>query len=66
MRPAYMTFEEEELSALTADQCEELAAALTEDAASMPPGPRRDDLLKLAQNYRVLAAMKRLIAGKTN
>ena len=61
-----MNFEEEELSALTVEQCEELAAALTEDAESLPPGPGRDDLLKLAQNYRVLATMKHLIARNTN
>jgi hypothetical protein len=33
---------------LTVEQCEELAAALVEDTALMPPGPEKDDLLQLA------------------
>jgi hypothetical protein len=41
---------------LTVEQCEELAAALGQDAALMPPGPEKHDLLQLAQGYRDLAA----------
>jgi hypothetical protein len=51
---------------LTVEQCEELAGALGQDAALMPPGPERDDLLQLAQRYRDLAALKRLVARKVN
>ena len=51
---------------LTVEQCEELAAALGQDAALMAPGPEKDDLLQLAQGYRDLAALKRLVARKVN
>ena len=51
---------------LTVEQCEELAAALDQDTALMPPGPEKDDLLQLAQGYRDLAAMERLVARKVN
>jgi hypothetical protein len=51
---------------LTVEQCEELAGALSQDAALMPPGPERDDLLQLAQGYCDLAALKRLVARKVN
>jgi hypothetical protein len=51
---------------LTVEQCEELAAALGQDAANMPPGPEKHDLLQLAQGYRDLAALKRLVARKVN
>jgi hypothetical protein len=61
-----MTFEEDESSNLTVEQCEELAAAISQDAAPLPPGARKDDLLKLAQSYRVLAAMKSIIARNLN
>ena len=61
-----MTFEEDESSNLTVEQCEELAAAISQDAALLPPGARKDDLLKLAQSYRVLAVMKSMIARNLN
>ena len=51
---------------LTVEQCEELTAALGEDAALMPPGPEKDNLLQLAQGYRDLSALKRLVARKVN
>jgi hypothetical protein len=51
---------------LTIEQCEELAAALGRDAALMPPGPEKHDLQQLAQGYRDLAALKRLVARKVN
>jgi hypothetical protein len=51
---------------LTVEQCEELAAALSQDAALMPPGPEKHALLQLAKGYRDLAAMKRLVARKVN
>jgi hypothetical protein len=43
---------------LTAEQCDELAKALLEDAARLPPGSEREDLLQLAMGYHVLADMK--------
>lgn len=46
---------------LTLDECEELASALFEDAAALPPGPKKQDILKLAQGYRSLGKMKRLV-----
>lgn len=61
-----MTFEDEESSNLTVEQCEDMAAAISQDAAQLPPGPRRNEVLKLAQDYRVLAAMKSTIARKLN
>jgi hypothetical protein len=51
---------------LTVEQCDELAAALGQDAALMPPGPEKDDLLQLAQGYCDLAALKRLVTRKVN
>ena len=46
---------------LTFDECEELASALFEDAAAMQPGPEKQSTLKLAQGYRNLGKMKRLV-----
>jgi hypothetical protein len=51
---------------LTIEQCFELAAAMFEDAAALPPGPKKDEILKLAQGYRNLAEMKEWLSGKLN
>jgi hypothetical protein len=51
---------------LTVDQCDELAKALREDAARLPPGLDKENLLQLAAGYRVLAAMKRMVLRKVN
>jgi hypothetical protein len=51
---------------LTVDECDELAKALREDAAGLPHGPEREYLLQLAQDYRVLADMKRMVLRKVN
>jgi len=51
---------------LTVDQCDELANALREDAVRLPPGSERENLLQLAEDYRVLADMKRMVLGKVN
>ena len=56
-------FEDEESSNLTVEQCEELAKALAEEAALLPPGSKKEDLLNLAQSYRHLATMKALMRG---
>jgi hypothetical protein len=51
---------------LTADQCDELAKALREDAARLPHGSERENLLQLAEGYRVLADMKRTVLRRVN
>ena len=51
---------------LTVDQCDELAKALREDAARLPQGSERENLLQLAKGYRVLADMKRMVLRKVN
>ena len=51
---------------LTADLCDELAKALREDAARLPHGSERENLLRLAQGYRVLADMKRMVLRRVN
>ena len=51
---------------LTVDQCDELAKALREDAACLPHGAERENLLQLAKGYRLLAAMKRMVLRKVN
>jgi hypothetical protein len=51
---------------LTAAQCDELVEALIEEAAALPDGPERENLLKLAAGYRDLANMKRTILRKVN
>ena len=56
----------EESSNLTVEQCEELATAMAEEAASLPPGSKRDNLLQLAKSYRFLAAIKSFIVRNVN
>jgi hypothetical protein len=51
---------------LTVDQCDELAKTLREDAARLPHGSEREHLLQLAEGYRVLADMKRMVLRKVN
>jgi hypothetical protein len=51
---------------LTVDQCAELAEALREDAARLPHGSERENLLQLAHGYRVLADMKRMVLRKVH
>jgi hypothetical protein len=51
---------------LTVDECDELAKALREDAARLPHGLEREYLLQLAEDYSVLADMKRMILRKVN
>jgi hypothetical protein len=51
---------------LTVDQCDELAKALHEDAARLPHGSEKEKLLQLAEGYRVLAEMKRMVFRKVN
>ena len=51
---------------MTADECDEFAAALVEDAAALPHGPKKEDLLRLAESYSNLAEMKRMVLRKSN
>jgi hypothetical protein len=56
----------DEVQILTAEQCDELAVVLSEAAAVLSPGPKKEGLLNLAQAYRNLAEMKRIIARQLN
>jgi len=47
---------------LTIEECGEFAEALSEDAAALPEGSKKEDLLELAQGYRNLANMKRIVS----
>jgi hypothetical protein len=51
---------------LTVDQCDELAKALREHAARLPHGSERKNLLQLAEGYRALSDVKKLILRKVN
>jgi hypothetical protein len=51
---------------LTVEQCDELVKALREDAARLPDGAERQKLLQLAEDFRVLAEMKRIVLRKVN
>ena len=46
---------------LTADECDELAEALSRDAAALPID-EREALLDVAAAYRALAKVKRMVA----
>ena len=50
---------------LTVDECDEIAEAL-QDAASLPSGLEKENLLKLAEGYRDLANVKRMVLRKVN
>jgi hypothetical protein len=52
--------------ALTVEECELLADTLADDAAALPVGSKKEDLLKLAESYRILARMKRLVLRQAN
>jgi hypothetical protein len=51
---------------LTADECDELAEVLRHDAAALTNALERANLLELAECYRDLAQMKRLVLRKVN
>ena len=50
---------------LTADECDELAEALLEDAAALPR-ENREKLVNLAEGYRALSVVKRIISRQVN
>ncbi len=51
---------------LTADECDELADALLEDAATLPSGSEQENLSGLAAGYRALAELKRMVLRNAN
>jgi hypothetical protein len=51
---------------LTIAQCDELGEALFEEAAALPEGSKKENILHLAQSYRSLAIIKELLARKVN
>jgi hypothetical protein len=51
---------------LTVDECDELAEALREHAAFLPSGSEKENLLKLAECFRELANIKRMVLRKVN
>lgn len=57
-----MTIEDEPSRNLTVRDCEEIASALFEDAAALPAGLKKQKILELAQSYRSLGKMKRLVS----
>jgi hypothetical protein len=61
-----MNIEPELSRNMSADECEELAALLVEDAAELPPGQKQAEILKLVFGYRDLAKMKRLVLRNVN
>jgi hypothetical protein len=52
--------------ALTVEECELLAESLFDEAAALPVGSKKEDLLRLAESYRSLAHMKRLVVREVN
>lgn len=51
---------------LSVEECDELEEALREDAASLPNGQYKETLLKLAEGYRALAKVKRMVLREVN
>ena len=51
---------------LTAEEYDELAEALRHDAAALPDDLKKANLLELAECYRDLAQMKRLVLREVN
>ena len=51
---------------LTVAQCDELVEALLQDAAALPDGSERENLLKLVAGYHDLANMKRIVHRNVN
>ena len=50
----------------TIDECDELAEALRQDAAALANGSEKEILLKLAECFRDLANIKRMVLRKVN
>jgi hypothetical protein len=52
-------------SNLSAQECEELAASLSEEAVTLPPREKQE-LLKLARGYSSLAKLKAWVTRNVN
>jgi hypothetical protein len=61
-----MNIEPEPSRNMTADECDELANALFDDAAALPSGQKQHETSKLAHGYRDLAKIKRLVLRNVN
>jgi hypothetical protein len=59
-----MAKEKEPSTNLTVEECRELATAMFEDAAALPSGPKKEEILKLARGYSNLAEMKSWLSKK--
>ena len=46
---------------LIKEELQEIAAAKFEEAARLPPGYQKEEILRSAENFRRLAEMKRLV-----
>jgi hypothetical protein len=55
-----------EPTSLTLEECRELAAYLFEDAAALPRGPKKDEILTLAHDAQILAEMKEWLVRRVN
>ncbi|WP_456768148.1 hypothetical protein [Bradyrhizobium sp. USDA 3650] len=62
-REAMMRDEEQGLSA---EQCDDMAQALLQEAAGMLRGHRKERLLELAEAYGILGQMKRMVLCRAN
>ncbi|WP_187435316.1 hypothetical protein [Bradyrhizobium cytisi] len=51
---------------LTAVQCGEVESAMRQEAAPLPPSCEQERLLQLADGYRMLASLKRLVLREVN
>jgi hypothetical protein len=53
-------------TSLTLEECREPAAAMFENAAALSPGPKKEEILKLAHGYQLLVETKEWLAKKVN
>jgi hypothetical protein len=65
-RAQFMNTERESSINLTVEDCKLLADMLSGDAAALPPGPDKELMLKIAEGYRDLAKLKKLVLSKVN
>jgi hypothetical protein len=56
----------EQKRTLTGDECDKIAEALRQDAATLSDDLEKENLLELAECYRDLAQVKHLALGKVN
>lgn len=51
---------------LSAEQCDDMAQALLQEAAGMPRGHRKERVSELAEAYVILGQMKRMVLRGAN